>query len=91
MGARHGSWCSCPLLDVPQSYYSTAKNRRNDRRSSNAYNMLKAQCANGCTLSPVLVCGADDITYMGSCFAVCHGVPIAHTGACELSDPGTSV
>ena len=35
------------------------------------------------------VCGVDDETYDNKCFAACHHVAVAHSGACTLCEPNT--
>ena len=39
-------------------------------------------CLKGCTLTSELVCGADGLSYMGACLAVCGGTAVAHPGTC---------
>jgi hypothetical protein len=44
--------------------------------------MLQQDCSQGCPLTADLVCGANGLTFMGECLALCSGTTVAQTGAC---------
>ncbi|GBF95726.1 hypothetical protein Rsub_08708 [Raphidocelis subcapitata] len=44
-------------------------------------------CSAGCVLSGEPVCGANGITFMNDCLALCAGAGVAHAGACAA--PGS--